>query len=537
MKTLKLHIKSIDDKHLVSRKQKNYSFAYRNLFKQLEMCGDSAFVKDFKERFELTDIEFRSLKSDVETRFKMEKIRLDKVQSDIDDINEELETERNSRKRYKLLNKLAYRIRSLDSSPVFGSRSVLRYLTKECNKTNSDIDLIEKLRSEYKKKRILPFYVIGESNKSANRFFDFKHIDEGYCIYKPNKNIKCRINFNIIRNKLDELVRLAQCAESKTISISVRLSTDYIWLSFDEEKLNGFGLDEQGRRQAVSKIKSERHQKEVESELIKACYKSFYDEQRNRKLLGKNPNRIIAIDMNPDNIGCSIIEKMNEDCDYKIIKVWCYDFSYYFKKTGLKSSDEKQKRLNNKRKYELTIAVKQMFAIAAHYACSQFVIEELNIKNGVNDTFTREANRKNKNLWCRRLLIQLITRRCNETGIQLVEVNPCFTSFIGNIQHTYGDSCSASIEIARRGAFKYNKDTFYPHITEEDICTLESIFDSDAICSTICNWINMYKSLKELLGNKEFQHRLRTMNVKSTCSSSSLISYKSRINSLNYNTL
>lgn len=501
------------------------------------MCCDSEFVNEFKERFELTDIEFRSLKSEVETRFKIEKTRLGKVQSDIDDINEELKSETNSRKRYKLLNKLAYRTRLLNSSPVFGSRSVLRSLTKEHNKTNPDIGRIEKLKTEYMKNRVLPFYVMGEANQSSNRFFDLKHINEGYCIYKPNKQTKCRIDFNVIRSKMDELVRLAQGAVLKTISISVKLSTNYIWLSFDEEKLNGFGLDEQGRRLAVSEIKSKRHPKEIEFELIKSCYKSFYDEQRIRKLSGKNPNRVIAIDMNPDNIGCSIIEKTNEGGSYKIIKVWCYDFSHYFKKTGLKSSDEKQKHLNNKRKHELTVAVKQIFAIASHYACSQFVIEELNIKNGVNDAFTREANRKNKNLWSRDLLVQLIASRCNETGIQLVEVNPCFTSFIGNIQHTYGDSCSASVEIARRGAFKYNKGTFYPHITEEDTGTLESIFGSDVLCSTTRNWIDLYKSLKELLGNKEFQHRFRAMNVKCPCRSFSLISYKSRMITLNYNIL
>jgi IS605 OrfB family transposase len=250
LKTLKLHIKSIENPNLIGRKQRNYSFAYRNLFKQLEMCGDSEFVNGFKNRFELTDIEFRSLKSEVETRFKMEKTRLDKVQSDIDDIN-----------------------------------------------------------------------------------------------------------------------------------------------------------------------------------------------------------------------------------------------------------------------------------------------EKLNIKNGVNDTFTREANRKNKNLWSRDLLVQSITRRCNETGIQLVEVNPCFTSFIGNIQHQYGDSCSASVEIARRGAFKYNKGTFYPHITEEDTGTLESIFGSDALCSTARNWIDLCKSLRERFGNEAFQHRVRAMNVKCPCRSSSLVSYKSRIITINYNTL
>ena len=50
-------------------------------------------------------------------------------------------------------------------------------------------------------------------------------------------------------------------------------------------------------------------------------------------------------------------------------------------------------------------------------------------------------------------------------GYEVVEINPCYTSQIGNI--IYGnestpDMVAASIEIARRGFKKFEKGWFYP---------------------------------------------------------------------------
>lgn len=45
---------------------------------------------------------------------------------------------------------------------------------------------------------------------------------------------------------------------------------------------------------------------------------------------------------------------------------------------------------------------------------------------------------------------------------------------------------------------------FYPHVTQEDMNILESMFGRDALCSTKCNWVNMYKSLTKHFGFEEF---------------------------------
>ena len=45
---------------------------------------------------------------------------------------------------------------------------------------------------------------------------------------------------------------------------------------------------------------------------------------------------------------------------------------------------------------------------------------------------------------------------------------------------------------------------FYPHVTQEGMNILESVFGRDALCSTDCNWVNMYKSLTKRFGCEEF---------------------------------
>jgi len=245
---------------------------------------------------------------------------------------------------------------------------------------------------------------------------------------------------------------------------------------------------------------------------------------------GKNPNRYVAVDLNPTNIGCSVLEKVDDKGNYKVINVWSYDFSCYFDKKGYASNDKRQKHYNNKRKYELTVALKQLFKIALHYDCSHFVMEDLNCK--ATDKLSREANRKTRNLWCRDLTTNIITKRCNECGIELIEVNPCYSSFIGNIQHPYADSCSASVEIGRRGMYKYTKGmSFYPIVGTEDIGTLESMFgtDRDDLCG-IGNWVAIYKSLKRSFDKKsDFEYRFRAGNVRSAEHSFSMCSCRSRV--------
>lgn len=66
MVTQKLHIKSMECSELVRRKQSNYSYAYRKLAKWFDCAKDVEFIQFLCEKFELNEIEFRSLVSMVD---------------------------------------------------------------------------------------------------------------------------------------------------------------------------------------------------------------------------------------------------------------------------------------------------------------------------------------------------------------------------------------------------------------------------------------------------------------------------------------
>ena len=535
MITLKLHIKNTSDVVFIQNKCSDYSYAFRRMYKMIDESSDINFIMKFKNAFNLNDIEYRSLLNDVKSFKNRELKQKEKLTHKIDDLNKSIDFITNKHKKFKLLNRLSYLNKSINQNIVFGGRKILSDITNECNKLIRDEIQLKKLRLEFKKNRILPLFIIGEANYGGNRFFNFNNLSKGICIYKQKHGIKIDIEFKHNKRQETILNQLSESSKNNGLPISVRLNSDYLYLTYDEEIVNGYGIDEVSRRKEVIEIKNKHLSKDIEKQTIKDCYKVFYREQENRKLVGKINNRCISIDLNPTNIGYSVLDKVNDN-NYKIIHVGCFDYEKLSNKLNLSSGNESQLKQNNKRKYELTIIIKELFRIAKHYKCSSFIMEELNIKD--KDYENKESNRKIKNIWNRGLLEDIIIRRCNEMGITLIKVNPCYSSFIGNIQHPYGDSASASVEIGRRGLFKYKKGMFYPIISNKDIDTLDVIFKyhRDALCETATNWVMIYKTLSESLGNQAFQHRLRSMNVHVNEHSFSMNSYRSRVKLNNYKT-
>ena len=110
----------------------------------------------------------------------------------------------------------------------------------------------------------------------------------------------------------------------------------------------------------------------------------------------------------------------------------------------------------NKRKYEYSQIIKDLFKKVKHYRVSYFIIEDLENLN--KDNFgNKVSNRKNKLEFKKNYIFSLITRRCNETGTILRKVNPVYSSFIGNLTYDMYDPIASSIEICRRGINQFNK--------------------------------------------------------------------------------
>lgn len=536
MTTMKLYITETSDSQFIRNKQDNYSYAFRRLYKMIEESSDKGFISRFKEAFSLNDIEYRSVLAEVKSFRKRYETDIENKTKRIEELNEVIaDKDTSKRDRYKTKNTIAYLTKGLTGEPVFGGLSLQRRFTAEHNKKDGERDdaLIARLKDKWHEKRVLPFFLTGEANQEGNRFFDFSRFADGVIIYKPFKGKKIVINVKLDKGRIAKTKKIVKAAKAKTLSVSVTLSTRNICLSYDEELLNGYAVNEVERRADVKEIKARHYPKEREAQLIKDKYKEYYDKQRECKLKGKLKDRCIAVDMNPTNIGYSILDK-KDDGEVKVVACGVFDLSKLCTKSGKSSDADESRHLRNKRCYEITMVVKRLFTLAKHYRCSLFVIEDLEFGGSLD---TKEANRLTNNVWNRELFADCVTRRCNESGIELLKVDPSYSSFIGNIQHPYTDSCNASIEIGRRGLHKYTKGGKYPLVTSEDIRTLDALFGDVALCSTGMSWIEYYKSLKRSLGNREFQHRWRAgLDDTSRCFTAfSIFSHTSRISTIIFN--
>ena len=300
-------------------------------------------------------------------------------------------------------------------------------------------------KQEFKSKTYLPICSQGEKSHNANRMFTF-NLTNNKIIFKANRQNHIELLLPKLRkNYKNEFKILQQLIEEKQITISVELTGDFIYLTYDDTIL---------------------------------------------KLLNYegNKNIVAAIDMNPEYIGFSITHFTPHA---KILFKQVIDVSHYIKNVHKTSYSKENKHQINKQKHELIQICKYLIQICKRYNVGKFIIEDLNFKS--NKLSNKECNRKNKNKWNRVLLIEQIKKRCKLNNITLVEINPCYTSFIGNLLNNEPDMLAASLEIARRGYYKFQKGKFYP-----DLIRVEDLGNrwKEALNWTFSNWIQLFQHVK-----------------------------------------
>ena len=284
---------------------------------------------------------------------------------------------------------------------IFGGKSLYRrYLRKLINK------------EEFDKQRQLPISSQGEMLQKGNRMFDF-HFDNQLLVFKISKKKHIEIQLgNIHRTLQKELNKLNELCYNKKATVSIKLSNEYIWITYDEKLL---------------------------------CNSVKFNKLKD--------NRVMGLDMNPNYIGLSVIEFDKED-KFKVLYKQVFD---------LKVLTDKNTS-TNKRQYEIIKICHTISNLINYWKCKKLSIEELNIKSsdkGQGKNFNRLCN----NVWDRTLMSNKLMMLSNIYGYELVKVNPVYSSFIGNLVYgneTTPDMVAASIEIARRGYKKYEKNWFYP---------------------------------------------------------------------------
>ena len=504
MITIKLKIKSCTDFDYITQKQLNYSFAFRLLYNHINLINDTNYLFNIKKLYILNDIEIRSLISEVKTKFNLIKTGKEKLETNIVNINNEIKnlltlpkSNKLNRKLFNLNKNLVYKNKILSKDIVFGKLSLLRKLSYLNNNKSKNHNEIIKTKQEYQNNRILPIYLLGEANQKGNRFILFDLLNNKI-VYKPNIKTKINIDFAYYTNYIKQFTKLQELINNKGISVSIRLSKEYLYLIYDEEVLNGYNLDINERTKEVNIIKNNHIDKETKSILIKEIYKKYYTQQELKKLENKLNNRYISFDLNLDYIGCSILDKVNDK--YNIIYCFNYDLSELNNLILNKSCDSNEQfNLNNKRRHGICHVWKDLFEIAKYYNCGYLVLEDLEFKSN-KDFGNHISNKKVNNIWYRELSNNLINKYCNINGIIILEINPCYTSFIGNINNEFIDPVNAAIEIGRRGIYKYTKNSFYPEFEIGTIMNAMSNLNKMRDVSVIkdCgNWIEVYRKVKE----------------------------------------
>lgn len=221
---------------------------------------------------------------------------------------------------------------------------------------------------------------------------------------------------------------------------------------------------------------------------------SIVESYRNFKNLKQN--RILGIDLNPNYIGLSILEFNSKD-EFKVIHKRVYDLS-----------ELNENGTTNKVKYELQQIDNEILRLCNHYKVSKLVVEDLKFKKD-NRFWSKKLNRLCKNKFRYSTIKQHLQTLCNVHGVGFIEVNAAYSSFVGNFcygSNTTPDMIAASIEIARRGYKKFQKEWFYPPIVS--IERIKEVLGNQwkkELKLDFKFWKKLFEKIKELKLSYRFQ--------------------------------
>jgi len=310
-------------------------------------------------------------------------------------------------------------------------------------------------KDEFKENKHLPILNYGEILKKGNRKFKLD-INNNKIIFKLNRHNHIDINLPKLKhNYKRELQHIQVLMELCELKVSFKLDKKFVYISYESIKLeNDIQLKD---------------------------------------------NRIMGLDLNPNNIGISILE-FKED-DFKIIHTSYIDLT------------ENNKLLKNKKDYNIIMISKQIIQLIKSYNVKNISLEDLTMKSK-NHNKGKKLNKLCNNTWNRNLFVNNLIKRCNINNINVYNINPAYTSVIGNLKYDFCDPINASIEVARRG-YQFNKmyikNSFYPKFSLKNQWNQwkkeAGLFTED--------WKDFYKHLKTL--EVKYRVPIKSLVYKNLC--------------------
>lgn len=290
-------------------------------------------------------------------------------------------------------------------------------------------------KEEFKANRIEPLWICGEATHyHGNRKFRIQD-DLKSILFKPNKKTKIFLALpSLKKNYAKILKKLCEHAKVDDMSITFSIDQEHVRISFDESKVF------------------------------------------EKKDLLQKKDRVLAVDLNPNYIGWSVVDWHNER-EFDVVKTGCYSFKKLNdKQFALKLSKKQRKELkrkerleltskakiknayfNNKRNHEMIEVAKDLMNVAKSCQCHLVVVEDLNIKSQDRSKGKR-LNRLCNSFFIRNAFTNNLNKRCSIDGIKFLKVMPAYSSFIGNFLYrslNLPDPILASIELGRRG-YEFN---------------------------------------------------------------------------------
>lgn len=322
-------------------------------------------------------------------------------------------------------------------------------------------------KEKFDEKRTLPIYSVGESNRHGNRLFQI--IDTNTIIFKPDKQHHIALNLkNVGSNRKKILLKLIELQKRNCISLTYQLDLEYVYITYDNNLF-------------------ENHKYSVKT------------------------NRTMQIDVNPNYIGWSVTD-WKQDYNFHLVASGMFSLeplNKYQNSLNVASDSKESKYITNKRRHEVIEIAKELFKICKHYHCEVFVMEDLSMKT-TNLNKGKRLNKLINNQWNRNLLFQQIRKRILASSTELVEVQPQYSSIIGNLVNRkleLPDPVLASIEIGRRGhefSCQYiftrrqrNKTVIFPKLESVKESIILSLEELGIDLTEINDWKDLWSVVKK----------------------------------------
>ena len=318
-------------------------------------------------------------------------------------------------------------------------------------------------KNEFKSSKDLGIFSEGETPYKGNYFFQID-VENHKFIYKR----ACKEHYDLkivekLSNKRKQILEKLQVLMSeKKIPVTFRLKKDHIYLSYNE--------------------------KVVEKE---------------KQFKGLFKNRVLGIDLNPNYFGISIIEFNHQD-KYRVIHKEVIDLN------------ELQKKSKNKICYELYEINHHILKLCKTWKVSKLAIEDLKFKKS-NRFWSKDLNRLCKSQFRYSFVKSHLTTLCNVYGVEFIEVNAAYSSIIGNFIHgseSCPDMVAASIEIARRAYYRFQKGWIYLKIVNDQ--RIQQVLGNQWKEELRLDYMS-WKGLSGIIKKSKLKYRFQLQPSKAVC--------------------